>query len=147
MYNKKISRILDFIISTTILIRNKVIKETYVTEILRLEVPVINGWVGGSYYVPNISGDYHGILKHWWDIFGLKGVGLIIGEREPYASFVKRRLYEDFPGALPISVDLSNSDINWDITKPLNREQFAEWIIFQAVLEHVKDPIAVIKNL
>jgi SAM-dependent methyltransferase len=123
------------------------IKETYITEILRLEVPVINGWVGGCYYVPNSSRGYHGILKRWWDIFGLKGVGLVIGEREPYAFFVKRRLQEDFPEALPIAVDLSNSDINWDITKPLNKEPFAEWIICQAVLEHVKDPIAAIKNL
>jgi len=147
MYNKIISRILDFIISATILIRNKVIKETYVTEILRLEVPVINGWVGGCYYVPNSSGGYHGILKRWWDIFGLKGVGLVIGEREPYAFFVKRKIRKDFPEALPMAVDLLNSDINWDITKSLKREPFAEWIICQAVLEHVKDPIAAIKNL
>lgn len=147
MLNRIISRILDFAINDLILIKNILIKETYITGILRLEVPVINGWVGGCYYVPNSSGGYHGILKRWWDIFGLKGVGLVIGEKKPYASFVKRRLQKDFPEALPIAVDLSNSDINWDITKPLNREPFAEWIICQAVLEHVKDPIAAIKNL
>jgi hypothetical protein len=145
MLNRIISRILDFAINDLILIRNILIKETYITEILRLEVPVINGWVGGCYFIPNSSGGYHGILKRWWDIFGLKGVGLVIGEKKPYASFVKRRLQEDFPKALPIAVDLSDSDINWDITKPLNREPFCEWIICQAVLEHVKDPIAAIK--
>ena len=147
MLDRIMSRILDFAINVLILIRNKAIKETYVTEILRLEVRVFNGWVGGCYYVPNSSGGYHGILKHWWKIFGLKGVGLVIGERKPYASFVKRKIQKDFPEALPIAVDLSNSDINWDITKPLNREPFCEWIICQAVLEHVKDPIAAIKNL
>jgi len=144
---RTITRILDFSIIALTFIKNKLVKEKYVTEILKLEVPIINGWVGGCYYVPNSSRGFHGILKRWWDIFGLKGVGLIIGEREPYASFVKSRLCQDFPGAIPIAVDLSNSDINWDITKPLNREPFAEWIICQAVLEHVKDPIAVIKNL
>ena len=117
-----------------------------VTEKLKIEVGR-DWWVGGQLKVGNSSGGYHLLLKKWWDIFGLKGRGLVIGEEGEYGRQVKKKLLELYPGIIPITVGLKDADILWDITKPLKTNRSYNWIICQAVLEHVVDPVSAVKNM
>lgn len=118
------------------------------TDILR--IPVISqnpgGWIGGQWYVPNSSGGYHGLLKTWWEYFGLKGEGLLIGEEGEGGQQVKKA-FEEAYNVKAYTVGLSNADIVWDITRQFHEKREYEWIICQAVLEHITDPVATIKNL
>ena len=93
---------------------------------------------------------YHGLLARWWDKFGLNGRGLIIGESGDRWNKVKSKFLAEHSGIDKIySVDLQNSDINWDITVAYNKPLsiFFDWIVCQAVLEHVIDPPAAMRNL
>ena len=111
------------------------------TELLKIEFPCI----GDS---PIYAQHYHTLLKIWWDHFGLRGKVLVIGEPGEAGKYVKQVLKKDFPLIEDIySVDLDGADIVWDITKPLNSERKFDWIIFQATLEHVTDPVAAMVNL
>lgn len=108
---------------------------------------------GGSkgMWVP-VGPKYHFILKEWWDYFGLSGVGLTIGEGEIWAS-TRAKMKGIYPKIDAIlSVDLyEEADIRWDITKPFDKNSYGDmevdWIICQAVLEHVVDPACAIKNM
>lgn len=115
-----------------------------------LHIPVISqspGWIGGQWYVPNSSGGYHGLLKTWWEHFGLKGDGLLIGEGGEGGQQVTKA-FEEAYNVKAYSVGLANADIVWDVTTrfPAIKRQY-DWIICQATLEHVTDPVATIKNL
>jgi len=117
------------------------------TDLLR--IPVISqnpGWIGGAWYLPNSSGGYHGLLKTWWEYFGLKGAGLLIGEEGESGKQVKKAFEETY-NVKAYSVGLSNADILWDITREFHEKREYDWIICQATLEHVTDPVAAIKNL
>lgn len=120
------------------------------TEILGLHASAENGfWVGGHFQVNNMSRGYHGILKKWWDITELSGRVLLVGESGNFGDDVKRRLRETYPKISEVlTTDLENADINWDISgEPKNIGERFDHIICQAVLEHVKDPVASVKNL
>jgi SAM-dependent methyltransferase len=121
----------------------------YTTEILKIECREAWGfWVGGRWPVHNQSGGYHGLLKIWWDLFGLQGRGLVIGEEGIFGKNVKKKLKEAYPLATEIStVGLRDADIIWDITKPLETNWPYDWIICQAVMEHVSDPVSAVKNM
>ena len=117
------------------------------TEILKLDTD-------RELIVPNKSGFYHDVLKKWWDELGLRGTGLIVGDKLEVKSVLK----EKYPEITEVfSVELSGEpDIEWDITKPFFPEYFErkehspfnwDWIICQAVLEHVVDPVAAMKNM
>lgn len=119
------------------------VRPRFTTEILKLTVESVNGWIGGCWSVQNISGGYHGLLKEWWDHFGLKGKGLVIGEEGIWGENVKKKLRETYPGLKVLTASLENSDVTWDITKALNSASTPyDWIICQAVLEHVTDQLA-----
>ena len=118
------------------------------TAILKIEFSDVGGWIGGHWEVVNESGGYHGLLKTWWDHFGLKGKGLAIGEEGVGGENVKRKLRETYLQIENVyTVGFANADVIWDITKPLGNESKFDWIICQATLEHVKDPVAAIKNM
>jgi len=117
------------------------------TETLKIDCKYEGFWIGGCWKVENASGGYHGLLKKWWDHFGLKGKGLIIGEEGIYGENIKRRLKETYSSIEVFTVGLEDADIVWDITKPPKSDAVYDWIICQAVLEHVKDPASAIKNL
>jgi SAM-dependent methyltransferase len=122
----------------------------YKTENLGLQVKIENGyWVGEVFLVDNLSKGYHGILKKWWDLTGLRGEVAIVGESGKEGNDVKRRLRQSYPKiAKVLTVDLENADINWDISsESKDLPEHFDHIICQAVLEHVKDPVASIKNL
>lgn len=102
-----------------------------------------NRWrVGGS------SRFYHGLLKAWWDHFGLAGSGLLIGEEGKYGENVKAKLMAEYPDIEEMfSVGLSDSDINCDIQKELPVPRQMDWAICQAVLEHLADPFGSMCNI
>ena len=123
--------------------------EMKVTEILGIKV------TNKELIVPNKSGFYHDVLRAWWDNLEIEGCGLIIGDREE----VKTVLKETYPKITEIfTVEIKGEpDILWDITEPFSsakinilydKDNFLfDWIICQAVLEHVIDPVAAMKNM
>ena len=79
----------------------------------------------------------------------LNGKVLLIGESGDNGNAVKNRLLETCPKITKVvTSDLENADINWDISaEPIDLGEHFDHIICQAVLEHVKDPVASVKNL
>ena len=116
------------------------------TEILKIQIGSDTDLVGGMWKMPGRNGNYHGLLKQWLNHFGLEDKGLIIGERGTGGEAVKKVIKEEY-GVEGYSVDLGKSDIVWDITTPLETEEKYGWILCQAVLEHVTDPVAAVKNM
>ena len=110
------------------------------TERLRIE------WNGESIKAPNRSGIYWGVFDKWWEIFAMHGEVGMIGDEYPLGIELKSYLAERFPMIENIYlISLENSDVDWDITKPITLS--FDWIVCQAVLEHVKDPVAAVKNM
>lgn len=105
-------------------------------------------WDGGRIHAPNRSGLYWDIFSSWWDIFSLHGNGLLVGDEYPEAIDLKHWFIDRYPTIEFIfTTSLENSDINWDITTPLKTDMRFDWIVCQAVLEHVKNPVAAMRNL
>ncbi len=99
--------------------------------------------------VSNISRKFDGVLVQWWEHFGLAGDGLIIGDGG-YAPQVKKALTEHHPEINSIQVvDLHDADIIWDICTPppLGLYLGYDWVISQAVLEHVYAPFLAVKYM
>lgn len=122
-------------------------REEVYTESLHISCKREKGWVGGCWSIENVSGGYHGIFKRWWDYFGLCGVGLVIGEEGKLGENTKKRLQREYLGIQVRTVGLKNSDYIWDITEPFGGSGQFDWVICQAVLEHVYDPVAAIRNM
>jgi len=97
--------------------------------------------------VDNASHGYYMLLKEWWDYFDLNGKGLVVGEEGEHGENVKKILRGLYPFIEVFSASLKDADIIWDITQPLDSEVHYDWIICQAVLEHVKDPVSAVKNM
>ena len=98
--------------------------------------------------VDNISGFYHSMLRDWWDYFGLEGSGILVGESGKYGENVKSKLQADYPNIKKIfTVDLIDADINCDIQKNIPIIEKVDWIICQAVLEHLADPFGSMVNM
>lgn len=89
---------------------------------------------------------YHAILIKWCHHFGLNGAGLVIGE-EGQGGQNTKELFEETFSVKAYTVGLANADIVWDITTPLQTNKKYNWIMCQATLEHVTDPVAAIKNM
>lgn len=101
---------------------------------------------------PNRSGLFWKVFAEWWDIFPLEGKGLLVGENYKDNGTEMKGFFHKVSGKVTevLLSDISNSDENWDITQPYSgyKENFEfNWIICQAVLEHVKDPVAAVRNL
>lgn len=122
------------------------------TEILGIEVDETKR----ELWVP-IGTKYYLLLKKWWDHFGLKGRGLMIGEPNEAWSSTHRHLIEIYPEIRSITTaDMyEGCDFAWDITYPahkfLHPSDFVyfnfNFINCQAVLEHVVSPAEAIGNL
>lgn len=101
-----------------------------------------------KWYVGNISGCYHSLFKSWWDHFGLGGSGLVVGEEGEHGISVKEGLREDYPDIEEVyTVGLSNADINCDVQLGIPISRKVDWVICQAVLEHLADPFGAIRNM
>ena len=104
----------------------------------------------GQFPAPNESTGYHGILKRWWETYGLGEICIIVGEgMESRDFFIKL-----FPNVKFITVDVSakvKPDFIWDICKeiPIDLKKFRNKIgsvLCQAVIEHIVDPVNAIRN-
>ena len=117
------------------------------TEMLKIDVDETKRetWVpvGAKYYL---------LLKKWWDIFGLEGRGLMVGAQNSIWRTSHNKLEELYPEITQIlSVDTKDFDIIWDITLPSEFYFYdiptINWIVCQATLEHVDDPMGAMRNL
>jgi SAM-dependent methyltransferase len=106
------------------------------------------GWDGKSIKAPNRSGIYWDIFSKWWNIFHLHGDILLVGDEYPHMNDLRPWFMSRHPMINNVfSTSLENSDINWDITTPFEKNTKFDFVICQAVLEHVKDPVSATKNL
>ncbi len=97
---------------------------------------------------PNKSVLYWGPFDDWWNMFGLAGYGMLVGDEGNYGTALKLFFRERWPDIKSIStVGLAGSDIDWDIIEPIELPYKYDWIICQAVLEHVRDPVSAVKNM
>lgn len=111
------------------------------TEILNLD------YSGGKYFF--CAKRWRPVIKVWMDYFNIYGVGLGIGQNDEYKP-ENRAVMENYPDITDLySVDFDpNTDgIIWDICKPYKRKNWVDFIICNAVLEHVIDPFGAVKNL
>lgn len=118
------------------------------TEILKLQNTADKERLH-SVPVQNVSKKFDGLLIQWWRHFGLSGKGMVVGDGG-FCDPVKNKLRELFPEIGSVEVaDMRGADIIWDITKPPGEllSSMYDWIICQATLEHVYDPVASIKNM
>jgi SAM-dependent methyltransferase len=102
--------------------------------------------------VPSRSGMIWQPFAEWWDIFDLNGDGLLVGEEYKDSGVEVKDFFSKIQkgeGKILLS-SIIDSDVNWDITQPyagLTSPFEFDWIICQAVLEHVKDPVRAVQNL
>lgn len=97
---------------------------------------------------PNKSGLYWGVFDKWWKEVSLFGNVLSVGDEYPQGRELKSYLSRRFPMIDNIFIDsLSDSDLDWNITEKFFYSVRFDWIICQAVLEHVSDPVAAVKNM
>lgn len=97
---------------------------------------------------PTNSALYWGIFDQWWKRYPLMGEGILVGEEYPKLTHLKQFFYDKFPHIEDmVGVSLENSDTVWDITKTAPFNVLFDWIICQAVLEHVSDPVAAVRNM
>jgi SAM-dependent methyltransferase len=119
------------------------------TEILGIEVDETKR----ETFVP-VGAKFYLLLKKWWDIFGLRGNGIMTGAKDSIWKTSHEKLKELYPEIKEIySVDLEDCDIVWDMTVPFGEVHpgllinGVDWIVSQATLEHVDDPMGVMRNL
>lgn len=103
--------------------------------------------------VPNVSGFYHGLLKEWWEQYGLGDRCLLISE-----TFAIRDVFKDlYPQTEFVTTDYyldlqphPQCDVVWDLCSPELPKEFEggfSSVINQATMEHIMDPAQVMRNL
>lgn len=106
---------------------------------------------GGHIRVPNVSGFYHGILREYFDQYGLGARCLLVSETKAVAEVFGRL----FPGTDFVSTDYyldlqpdPKCHVVWDLCSERPPESLVGFqsIICQATLEHVLDPVQVLRN-
>ena len=108
--------------------------------------------ITNQFLVPNVSGFYHNILQIFWNKYGLgekcllvsetKSVGIVFKKKYPKTEFITTDFYLDLQPN-------PECDVVWDLCSlniPNNLSEFTS-IVNQATLEHIKDPVQVVRNL
>lgn len=106
----------------------------------------------GHMLVPNVSGFYHNILRMYWTQYGLGAKCLLVSETKAVGSvFASQYATTEF-----VTTDYylqlqpnPECDVEWDLCSldvPVKLNNFTS-VINQATLEHVSDPVQVIRNL
>lgn len=106
----------------------------------------------GHILVPNVSGFYHGMLVRYFKQYGLgnkcllvsetKAVGLAFTRQFPPTHFVTTDFYLDLQPE-------PKCDVVWDLCSPSPPASLSNFnsVVCQATLEHVIDPMQVLRNL
>lgn len=83
----------------------------------------------------------------WWSIWDLQGWGYLIGEQHPQGKWINKKLQKEYPKVkYAHSVDIRQADIILDVSvNPLPGE--VDFIFCMAVLEHVYDPLTVVRHM
>lgn len=106
--------------------------------------------------LPNLAGGYHPVLRQFWDAHSLGSSSLLVSESKPVKVEMSRR----YPGTAFTTSDLftelmtssasEGPDHIWDVCLPAPkdlRKVHFESIICHALLEHVIDPTAALRNM
>jgi len=111
------------------------------TEILNLDC------LGGKYFF--CAKRWRPLIKTWMDYFKIHGIGLGIGQDNEYKpeNEAVMKYYPAITELYSVDIDPNTKDIIWDICKPYERKNWVDFIICNAVLEHVIDPFGAVKNL
>lgn len=96
-----------------------------------------------------MTGGFYDIFSTWWDYFGLEGRGLLVGHFGRRGEKAKVGLCRKYKDVTEINtLDLyREADITHDITKPFEVVEKYDWVVTQATLEHVVDPVAAIRTM
>ena len=106
--------------------------------------------------VPNLAGEYHSVLRQYWETHGLgrqcllvsesKRVKMLMEEIYPGVSFTTADLYYELLG----NEECDKPDVVWDVCLRPDKDLFPELfqsIICHALLEHVIAPTIAIRNM
>lgn len=113
------------------------------------DLSVHNGyWIGGHFYVPNLSYGYHGIMSQWWQDFFKPGhSALLVTE----STIVKNKFSEYYPTITFKNLQFGedSADYNLDLCKPWDLPSIEKFdaVICQATFEHLFNPVRAIENL
>jgi len=110
--------------------------------------------IGGWCKVSNLSGGYHGLLRQWWDYYGLGAKVLLVSEtvavRREFETMYSGKEFVATDYFTEISPNQSPPDVLWNMYEEpptsLKPGSFSSSIC-QATLEHVHDPIGVLRRL
>jgi hypothetical protein len=110
--------------------------------------------VGGWVKVSNLSGGYHGLLRQWWEHYGLGKRVLLISEtsavRKEFEALYRNTEFVATDYFTEIAAHQSQPDVVWNLydapPAKLKEARFNS-IICQATMEHVHDPVGVLRRL
>lgn len=106
----------------------------------------------GHLLVPNVSGFYHGILRAYWERYGLGkkcllvsetiAVGKVFAQQYPATTFATTDYYLDLQPT-------PQCDVVWDLCSAVIPDQLRGFssVVNQATMEHIRDPVQVMQNL
>lgn len=112
--------------------------------------PGIGGWLK----VSNLSGGYHGLLRQWWEYYGFGKRVLLVSE----TAAVRKEFETMYPDKEFIATDYfteiarnqNQPDVLWNLYEDppsqLKQPGFNS-IVCQATMEHIHDPIGVLRRL
>ena len=102
--------------------------------------------------VPNVSGFYHRILREYWMYYGLGDKCLLVSETKSVGNvFVNEYINTSFV-TTDYYLELQPNpqcDVVWDLCSAIIPDELNHFssVINQATLEHIIDPVQVIRNL
>lgn len=125
--------------------------------VCRSETPITkaearHGLAHGHLLVPNVSGFYHGTLKRFWEQHGLGSSSLLVSETHAVAEVFRKTYPETRFVTTDYFLDLQphpTCDVVWDLCSAEIPDEVRgmDSIVCQATLEHVLDPVQVMRNL
>jgi hypothetical protein len=110
--------------------------------------------VGGWVAAPNHSQGYHGLLRQWWETYGLGGSCLLVSESRKVSDCFQQLYPETKMVATDYYLDLnskeSETDVVWNLYESIPQDLAAmqfHSVVCQATFEHLLDPVGVLRNL